>query len=162
VCGRSTPKTSVVSATLLVFSVVILALSGNWLPGAVAFFDLPRPRSGHKQHRAGQLAPLPVRLAWIWCAHGQHGGRKTGCRCGGPLRLCGDDGALRHPRVARLERGAWYCGNRGLPRGRDGDEANAERVKLSAVTRASPTRRPVPCARYTGPSYRRRHRASAG
>lgn len=56
------PGLAVVSAVLMVLGVFILGVSGEWLPGAVAFAVLPRFRLGHQLDRARQPPSVSVRV----------------------------------------------------------------------------------------------------
>ncbi len=65
------PMLATLSDTLIVAGVVILGLSGTWLPGAVGLRDLSRSRIGHQQHRAGIASALAVRIGRLRCDNGR-------------------------------------------------------------------------------------------
>jgi hypothetical protein len=101
----SPPVLAVIAAALMVVGILILGLSGSWLPGAVAFAICLGLGSGINSIAQGSL-PLSVRQRWLRRDHRGDGG---GAACDGrrpAFRLRDGNGAVR-PSCWRPNGGLW-------------------------------------------------------
>ncbi len=84
-----------VSSILIVAGVLILMMTGNWLPGATAFAICLGLGSGINSIAQGSLPLYLFGSEGIRSDYGQDGGRATGGECRSAIRLCCGDGKFR-------------------------------------------------------------------